>query len=272
MKERDTIQSRLHVAASSYLNSAPLIWSFRRGSLRERVRLWTDAAPARCAEMLARGAVEVALVPVIEYLRLPDALLIPSVCVGAQQRVRSVVIATRGMALDEVRTVALDLSSRTSAALVQIIFREFIGREPQFVPTAPDIESMLGEYDAALLIGDPAMIFERRGRRVYDLATVWHEQTGLGFIFAMWMTRHGTNVRAQDFARARDEGLAHVDEIIAEYAPRLSLPEGELRDYLLRNITFTPDAKLRAGLELFFQLAYKHGLALVKRPLLFSED
>ncbi|MCV5604875.1 hypothetical protein OFN09_33110, partial [Escherichia coli] len=82
-----TIQSRLHVAASSYLNSAPLIWSFRRGSLRERVRLWTDAAPARCAEMLARGAVEVALVPVIEYLRLPDALLIPSVCVGAQQRV-----------------------------------------------------------------------------------------------------------------------------------------------------------------------------------------
>jgi len=269
---RDIVQGRLRIAASSYLNSAPLIWSFRRGSLRERVRLWTDAAPARCAEMLARGDVEVALVPVIEYLRISDTRLIPGVCVGAQERVRSVVIATRGMALDEVHTVALDRSSRTSAALVQIIFREFIGREPRFVPAAPDIEGMLCEHDAALLIGDPAMSFERRGRRVYDLAAVWRERTGLGFVFAMWMTRYGTSVRGQDFVLARDEGLAHLDEIIAEYLPRLSLPEDELREYLLQNISFALDERMRAGLELFFHLAYKHGLAPIKRPLLFNED
>ncbi|MBX5477510.1 MAG: menaquinone biosynthesis protein [Pyrinomonas methylaliphatogenes] len=260
---------RLRIAASIYLNSAPLIWSFRRGSLRERVELWTDAAPARCADMLARGLVDVALVPVIEYQRLPETLLIPGVCVGARARVRSVVIVTRGMALEEVENVALDLSSRTSAALVQIIFREFLGRRPHFVPARPDLELMLREHDAALLIGDPAMTFAREGRRVYDLAEVWRAHTGLGFVFAMWMTRMGSEVEVADFARARAEGLARVEEIVAEYAEKLALPPAELREYLLENISFIPDGEMRAGLELYFQLAHKHGLIDALRPLAF---
>ena len=83
------------MAASSYLNTAPLIWSFIQGSQRGAVELSTDKAPARCAEMLASGEVDVALVPVIEYQRLSDILIIPDVCVGSRSAVRSVVLATK---------------------------------------------------------------------------------------------------------------------------------------------------------------------------------
>ena len=257
------------LAASSYLNSAPLIWSYTRGTRRNRVELLTDAAPARCADMLARGEVEAALVPVIEYQRLPGVVVVPGVCVGARRAVRSVVLATRHDDLREVRTVALDESSRTSAALVRVIFREFYGREIEATTRRPDVRAMLDAADAALVIGDPAMTFAREGLRVHDLASLWREHTGLGFVFAMWMARaSGAGaVRAADFAGARDEGVAHTEEIVEEYERRLRLPREELRSYLTENVCFELNAEMRAGLELFFRLAHEHALIERVRPL-----
>src|SRR5688572_27708993 len=145
------------VAASSYLNSAPLLWSFAHGARRVEVELLTDAAPSRCADLLARGEAEAALVPVIEYQRLPETSVVPGVCVGARAEVQSVVLVTRGKPLEDIGSVALDTSSRTSAALVEVIFREFVGSAPRLVPSAPNLTEMLRAHDAALLIGDPAM-------------------------------------------------------------------------------------------------------------------
>jgi chorismate dehydratase len=257
------------LAASSYLNSAPLIWSYTRGTRRRRVELLTDAAPARCARMLARGEVEAALVPVIEYQRLSGIAVVPGVCVGARRAVRSVVLATRHENLRDVRRVALDESSRTSAALVRVIFREFYGREIETTTRQPDVPAMLDAADAALVIGDPAMTFARAGLHVHDLASLWRGHTGLGFVFAMWMARAtaAEAVRAADFAGARDEGLAHLEEIVGEYARRLRLPRGELRSYLTENVCFELNEEMRAGLELFFRLARKHGLIERVRPL-----
>src|SRR5438552_10166108 len=101
------------IAASSYLNTAPLIWSFIHGAQRETVDLFTDTAPARCAEMLARGEVDAALVPMIEYQRLAGVSIVPDVCVGSRSAVRSVVLVTRRNNLKKVTRVALDESSRT---------------------------------------------------------------------------------------------------------------------------------------------------------------
>jgi chorismate dehydratase len=257
------------VAASIYLNSAPLIWSFMHGRLRGSIQLLTDTAPARCAQMLASAEVDAALVPVIEYQRIPEIVVVPGVCVGARSRVRSVVLVTRGAELEAVRSVALDTSSRTSAALVQVIFREFLGFEPEWRPSLPDLDRMLDGSDAALLIGDPAMIFPRQRLRVYDLASLWREHTGLGFVFAMWMAREGAaeKVGAIDFAGARDEGLARVEEIIAHYEPMLGLERSELREYLLENISFELNAEMREGLSLYYELARKHELIPAVRPL-----
>lgn len=257
------------LAASSYLNSAPLIWSYTRGSRRSRVELLTDAAPARCARMLARGEVEAALVPVIEYQRLSGIAVVPGVCVGARRAVRSVVLATRHDNLREVRSVALDESSRTSAALVRVIFSEFYGRDIETTTQSPDVRAMLDAADAALVIGDPAMTFEREGLCVHDLASLWREHTGLGFVFAMWMAHESAveAVHAADFARARDEGVAHLEEIVEEYERQLRLPREELRAYLTENVCFDLNEEMRAGLELYFRLAHKHGLIESVRPL-----
>src|ERR671932_2048324 len=169
--------------------------------------------------MLARGQVEAALVPVIEYQRLPETAVVPGVCVGARREVHSVVLVTRGKTLDEVGSVALSIESRTSAALVEVIFREFLGRAPRLEPFVPQLADMLERHDAALVIGDPAMTFDRSGLRVYDMAALWREFTGLGFVFAMWMADAGASQRVAsiDFAAARDEGLARVGGIAAEY-------------------------------------------------------
>ena len=203
------------IAASSYLNTGPLIWSFLYGSKQDEVELFTHKAPSRCAEMLASGEVDAALVPVIEYQRVPGIAIIPDVCVGSRSAVRSVVIASKLNNLKKVKRVALDDSSRTSVALVKIIFREFLGFEPEWQTSPPDLRSMLEHNDAALIIGDPAMKIPRDKFRVFDLATLWHDYTGFGFVFAMWMV--GTNspaqVRAVDFKAERDEGLANLDKI-----------------------------------------------------------
>lgn len=257
------------MAASSYLNSAPLIWSFTRGSRQHDIE-YVDAVPARCAELLARRKVEFALVPVIEYQRIEGVRLVPDVCVGARETVRSVVLATECADLKDVRTVALDESSRTSAALARIIFREFLGHEPRWVSSTPNLKRMLEKNDAALLIGDPAMTFQRHGLNVFDLAGLWRRHTGLGFVFAMWMVGAGVSAESEtiDFGAACEEGLARRGEIIDFYQPLLGLARAELHTYLFDNISFFLDSELRAGLDLYYKLAHKHGLIPALTPLI----
>lgn len=269
MMNRKQQQTRPRIAASSYLNTAPLIWSFIHGSQREQVELFTDTAPARCAEMLANGDADAALVPVIEYQRIPDIAIVPDVCVGSRTAVRSVVLVTRKNNLKKVESVALDESSRTSVALLKIIFREFLGFEPKWATSAPDLKSMLGHADAALIIGDPAMKIPREEFRVYDLATLWHEFTGFGFVFAMWMVRKDAveKVRSVDFAAVRDEGLANLNQIAETDAEQIGLSEDEIRDYLTENIVFEVDEEMKKGLTLYFELASKHELIDELRPM-----
>lgn len=228
-----------------------------------------EAVPSRCGEQLAEGAVEVALVPVIEYQRIPDLVVVPGVCVGSRKKVRSVNLVTKLPELKDIRRVALDESSRTSATLVKIIFREFLGFEPKWISAAPDLERMLEENDAALIIGDPGMTFSRQGFNVFDMASLWRAHTGLGFVFAMWMIgpAAAAEARAIDFLTVCREGLARKDEIIDFYQPLLGLPRDELQAYLAENLSFAFDDELRAGLDLYYKLAYKHGLIAAVKPL-----
>jgi len=269
MIELMTIRFRL--AASSYLNSAPLIWSFLYGSKRGQVD-FIEAVPARCAELLAKQEVAAALVPVIEYQRIAGGALVRDVCVGSQKEVLSVVLVSKDTELEHVRSVALDESSRTSATLVRIIFREFLDHEPAWNTRSPNLEAMLERNDAALIIGDPGMTFPRAGLKVWDMASLWRKYTGLGFVFAMWMVRDDAIERARqvDFAAARDEGVAHVEDIVGEYQSKIPMPVGELRRYLTENIVFHVDDAMKRGLQLYFELAFKHKLIESVKHLQFT--
>ena len=257
------------ISASSYSNTAPLIWSFLYGSQHGRVEIILDNAPARSAELLAQDRVDAALVPVIAYHSIDGARLVRGVCVGAKEKVRSVCLITRGQDLSEVRSVALDSSSRTSVILTKIIFREFLGFEPEWRDAAPDIDAMLESSDCALLIGDPALsIAEGSAIRKFDLASLWKHHTGLGFIFAMWMTKN--DAAPVDFAAARDEGVSRVDEIVSNYLPDIMIGEDEFRTYLSQNISYTFDEDLQRGMELYFDLAKKHRLCETIRELTYT--
>ncbi|MCW5956048.1 MAG: menaquinone biosynthesis protein [Pyrinomonadaceae bacterium] len=250
------------ISASSYSNTAPLVWSFLYGANHGKVEIILDNAPARSAELLSQDRVDAALVPVIASQFIDGVKVIPDVCVGAKRRVRSVCLVTRGADLADVRSVSLDTSSRTSVVLTKIIFREFLGFEPAWRDAAPDIDPMLASSDAALLIGDPSLSLSASNRsdgfRTFDLAELWHQHTGLGFIFAMWMTRKQSS--PIDLAAARDEGLAHLDEIVANYESQIPLSRAELLTYLSNNISYEPDESMLSGLELYLQLAFKNNL------------
>lgn len=253
---------RSRIAASTYLNSAPLIWSFLHGSKRGTVD-FIDAVPSRCAQLLSQSEVDAALVPVIEYQRIPGGAMVPDVCVGSQNEVLSVVLVSKNTQLEDIRTVALDESSRTSATLVKVIFREFLGREPEWTTRSPNLDEMLDRNDAALIIGDPGMTFPRTGLKVWDMASLWRNYTGLGFVFAMWMV--GKEEVDVDFAEARDEGVTRIEEIVDAYKVRI--PNVDLYRYLTENIVYRIDNSMQRGLELYFELAHKHGLIERVKPL-----
>ena len=269
------------LSASSYSNTSPLIWSFLYGSNHGKVELVLDNAPSRSAEFLSQDRVDAALVPVIASQLIDDVKLVPDICVGAKRKVRSVCLVTKVESLENVKSVSLDVSSRTSVVLTKIIFREFLGFEPEWRDASPDIDAMLDESDCALLIGDPALSIAERGVRsaesnpkskiqnpkLFDLAELWHKYTGLGFVFAMWMTRRGKI--DVDLAAARDEGLEHLDEIAANYAPQLRIDKDEMLRYLGENISYSIDNSMGRGLELYLELAAKHELIPARRPLSF---
>lgn len=264
------------ISASSYSNTAPLIWSFLYGSQHGKAELILDNAPSRSVELLAQNRVDAALTPVIAYQFLDNALLVPDVCVGTRENVRSVCLVTRDRPLKSVRTAALDVSSRTSVVLTKIIFREFLGFEPEWREAEPELDAMLAASDCALLIGDPALRVTapaadapHTAYQIFDLAKLWHDFTGLGFVFAMWMSSR--REAPVDFAAVRDEGLAHIDEIAANYVSDINLSRDELKKYLMRNISYEIDEPMRAGLELYFELASKHGLIEHNKQLAFTQ-
>jgi chorismate dehydratase len=265
-----------YIAASSYLNTAPLIYSFIEGEQRELCRFLSDAAPARCADLLAEGTADAALIPVIEYQRIPGLFVVPGVCVSSKNKVRSVVLASR-VPIEKVRSVALDVSSRTSVCLVRIILAKFYGINPEYRFSPPDITRMFESSEAALIIGDPAMLIDRQSLFVYDLAAEWRKHTGLPFVFAFWAIRRDSEdwPRPENrisFEAAKYEGMQHLDRIVDRYSSMLNLDRDDLLTYLTENINFDLDDENLLGVDLYYRLAVELGLIETRLDIVFTED
>ena len=133
---------------------------------------------------------------------------------------------------------------------------------------------MLYQNYAPLIISHPCITFPTQFLNVFDMAGLWQQHTGLGFVFAMWMVRGNAievteRARGVDFAGARDEGVAHIEEIVRSYQDKIPMRVEELRNYLTENIVFNVDESMERGLRLYFELAFKHGLIDSVKPLKF---
>ena len=254
---------RLRVSAISYLNTAPLMWSFEHGPEREELQrnFQIDyTLPSHCAQMLADGSADIGIIPVAAYTSIEHLLILPDIAIASDDAVRSILLVSK-VPLEKIGTVALDRSSRSSAALVQVLFAKHWKQEANFVPAEPELDAMLADNDAALLIGDPALKVDRSRYLAWDLAHEWRTFSGRPFVFAFWVVRAGAASEdelayvAEVFRASRDAGLAHLPEIATEWSQKLDLSPEFITSYLTENIQYSLDGENIAGMQLFFELA-----------------
>jgi chorismate dehydratase len=256
---------RLRISAISYLNTAPLMWDFDHGNASRDFDI-SYTLPSACARALAAGTADIGIIPAAAYAQIPGLRVLPGVAIASRQPVRSILLVSK-VPLDKIQTVALDTSSMTSVALTKVLLEKWLGGGRTFTPMSPNIDTMLADHDAGLLIGDPALQIDRSRYFTLDLAEEWIRYTGTPFVFAFWAVRQAASSEApaQDlaaiFQQSRDHGLepASLNQITSEWAPRLALKESDVRSYLTESIYYHLDAPCLEGLQLFYRYAAEIG-------------
>jgi len=210
--------------------------------------------PSRLAAMLETRQLDVALVPVFELFRKPDYKIADGISISSHGRVFSVFLAYRGE-LASIKQVALDTASLTSVNLLRCILAEYHGLRPEYVR----LDSCTGEEAPRLLIGNQAIDFRRKydGAWNYlDLGEEWTKQTGLPFVYALWLFNAGVENAAESagaFREIKREGIARIPEICRE--------DTKFRlDYLQHCIHYELGDAEKAGMRHFGELLQKHGL------------
>jgi predicted solute-binding protein len=276
----------VRISIVEYLNTAPLVRGFTHGPLRGKYEL-SFTVPSQCAEALRSGAVDVAIIPAIEYQRIPDLVVLPNLSIASKKSVRSLLLVSK-KPIQEVARIALDRSSRSTQALTRILCEKLWRIEPEFFEAAPDLPAMLQRADAALLIGDPALRLAiacapgaRRDAQgdlispallaglsgdaslyIYDIVEKWRALTKLPAVLAVWAARReaGSPQLVRDFQDSLAFGLQHVDAIASEAAASMNLPAADLRRYLLENIDYHLDEENLHGLTRYYDFAAELGL------------
>jgi chorismate dehydratase len=255
------------------------MWDFENGQTAESLKAHFEfnyTLPSQCAEQLKGGTADIGIIPVAAYTTIQDLLILPDVAIASKNAVRSILLVSK-VPLEKIRSVATDSSSRTSAALVQVFLKKFVGVEAGYTSQKPDLAEMLRWHDAGMVIGDPALQLNTTGYHVFDLAEEWKRWTFLPFVFAFWAIR-GAALREADsdlnaaeiFQQSRDNGLRHIPEIAKAWAPRINLTAKDLREYLTSNIDYSLDQENIEGLKLFFRYAEECGVLPAAPELRFA--
>jgi chorismate dehydratase len=274
------------VAAIGFLNPAPLMWDFEHPPLDAPLALRYQIdrmTPAECAARLASGAADIGLVPTAALATNPGLRTLPGCAIASKGRVRSLILVRRAaQPLAAIRSVAADTASLTTLAHARILFRRWGNPDVPFLPATAGLDAMLERADAAVLIGDPALLaleeranrFERTGEELvyHDMAEEWHTLTGLPFVSAVWAAAPQTSgapgpshlgtweSTTADFIQSRIHGLQNIDVLVAEWSRRIPIPDETIRAYLTTNIHYVLDEECIAGMRCFFRMAAEAGV------------
>lgn len=247
------------------------MWNFEHSPTAEKLagRYRIDwMLPSECADRLRDGAADIGLVPIAALAMTPGLRILPGCTIASKDFVRSLLLVRRAhQPLNAIRTVAADTASRTTIAYSRILFQRWGNAAVDYLPMAADLDAMLRLTDAAIVIGDPALLaleeqanrFERTGEELvyHDLAHEWRTLTGLPFVSAVWATRKNAPLQrvGSDFIASRDRGLAHIDDLAIEWSQKLPLTEQTIRTYLTENIHYVLDEECVEGMRGFFRMA-----------------
>jgi chorismate dehydratase len=275
------------------------MWDFEHPPLEAPLALRYQIdrmSPSECAARLASGTTDIGLIPIAALATTPGLRILPGCTIASKGCVRSLLLVRRAaQRLHTLRSVAADMASRTTLAHARILFRQWGNPDVPFLPALADLDSMLQRADAAILIGDPALLaleeranrFERTGEELvyHDLAQEWHALTGLPFVSAVWAAspqssgapgtgspRTGLSPWggdpshlgtwesiAQDFIQSRIHGLQNIDALVAEWSVRIAIPEQTIRAYLTTNIHYVLDEECLEAMKVFFRMAAQAG-------------
>jgi len=285
--------NKLRISVVQYLNTAPLVRGFTHGPLQGKYDL-SFTVPSQCAEALRTGAADVAIIPAIEYQRIPNLVILPDLSIASKERVRSLLIVSKSP-IREARSIALDTGSRSTQALTKILCDARWLISPEFSESAPELSQMLATADAAMLIGDPALRLALAAEQhvtpgrdgalvctgaqiglpqiptvhIYDVVHEWWQLTERPAVLAVWAARPeiATPELAAEFSASLAFGLAHLPEICAEASRELDLPEKELSLYLRTNIDYSLDPENLRGLNEYFAHAVRLNLIPQLNPI-----
>jgi len=267
------VKSHWTVGCVSYLNSKPLI-----ESVLSRRDIWVRfAVPASLSELINSGAVDAAILPIVDYqTSRRKLLLVPAGAIASDGPTLTVRIFSR-ISPQNITRLHADTDSHTSVILARLILREAYGAAPKLVPTAMSPgQRPQSNTQALLLIGDKvvnAAPDTTEYPHQLDLGLEWKKLTGLPFVFAMWMMPvDAPDLRlAKILSDSRREGENMTDELVDRYADRLGWPDDLARRYLTEHLTYAVTTQCRRAVERFFQLADKNGLLKATRPIRYLE-
>lgn len=230
--------------------------------------------PAECAARLAAGKADLGPVPIAALAANPTLRVLPGCTIASKDHVRSLLLVRRAaQPIKAIRSVAADTASRTTVTYARILFHKWGNPSVPFVPMPADLDRMLEHSDAAIIIGDPALLaleersnrFERTGEDLvyHDLAHEWRTLTGLPFVSAVWAASPDCPLNeriVEDLLQSRDHGLQNLDQLVAEWTGRLPISEETIRSYLSVNIHYILDEECLEGMRGFFRMAAETGV------------
>jgi chorismate dehydratase len=246
---------KIKVGAVSYLNTKPLIYGFEQGMMADEIELVFNY-PAKVADDLLAGDIDLGLVPVAIIPLLTEKYIISDYCIGADGEVATVCLFS-DVPINEISTVLLDYQSRTSVALLKILLSKWWKITPQLKEAGVNYEEYIGGNTAGLVIGDRAFEQRRKSKYTYDLGAAWKAYTGLPFVFAAWISNKILPVDfAIHFNSANLSGLQNIDKVIHN-SPYSSY---DLETYYTKNISYRFDENKEKGLKLFLEMLSPTGL------------
>ena len=259
------------------------MWDFEHSpldaELARRYRI-DRMSPAECAERLAAGTADIGLVPIASLAVNPSLRILPGCTIASKGRVRSLLLVRRAaQPLTALRSVAADTASRTTIAYARILFHKWGNPAVPFIPMPADLDRMLDRADAAIVIGDPALLaleeqsnrFERTGEQLvyHDLADEWLSVAGLPFVSAVWAASAGSSIHDQvcrDLNLSRIHGHENLHRLIVEWSNRLPISEQVIAGYLSFNIHYILDEECVEGMRGFFRMAAELGVLPAYTP------
>lgn len=247
----------LNVGSVSFLNAKPLIYGLEND---HSIRLALDV-PSRLLDGLRDERFDVALLPVIDYQRMPNLKLLTAGGIGCDGATLTVRIFS-AVPVDRIRTLASDTDSHTSVALARIVLARLYGIRPAIVDLGKPGLSVGGDT-ALLLIGDKVVCEEPAGLpHQIDLGEAWKRLTDLPFVFAAWIAREGVDLYdlPERLELAKHDGMSHLDEIIARHAIPRGWPDETAHRYLTEYLKFDVGPDQLRAIRLFHQYAGEDGL------------